>query len=76
MVLHVQISINYGVGCFKNKTKYFLYTNSHFFSGVTTAQTVDPLPLYRELPALPLTALLLPSDCTKGLLSYYKKYFC
>jgi hypothetical protein len=50
MVLHVQSSTNYGLGCFKNKRKYSLCTNSHFFSGLTTAQAVDPLPLYRDFP--------------------------
>jgi hypothetical protein len=50
MLLHVQLSTNCGLGCFKNKTKYFLFTNSHFLSGLTTAQAVDPLPLYRDFP--------------------------
>jgi hypothetical protein len=50
MVPHVQSSTNYGLGCFKNKTKYFLCTNSHFLSGLTIVQAVDPLPLYRDFP--------------------------
>jgi hypothetical protein len=49
MAPHVQPSTNCGLGCFKNKTKYFFCTNSHFLSGLTTAQAVDPLPpLYRD----------------------------
>jgi hypothetical protein len=54
MVSHVQSSTNSGLGCFKNKTKYFLCTNSHFLSGLTTAQAVDPLPLYRDFPGFSL----------------------
>jgi hypothetical protein len=50
MVPHVLLSTNCGVGCFKNKTKYFLCTNNHFLSGLTTAQAVDPLPVYRDFP--------------------------
>jgi hypothetical protein len=52
MVPHVQLSTNYGLGCFKNKTKYSHCTNGHFFSGLTTAQAVDPLPLHRDFPGL------------------------
>jgi hypothetical protein len=52
MVPHVQLSINCGLGCFKNKTKYFLCTNSHFLGGLMTAQAVDPLPLFRDFPAV------------------------
>jgi hypothetical protein len=48
MVPHVQLSTDNGHGCSKNKTKYFLYTNSQFFSGLTTAQAVDPLSLHRH----------------------------
>jgi hypothetical protein len=33
-----------GLALFKNKTNYFLCTNSHFYSGLMTAQAVDPLP--------------------------------
>jgi hypothetical protein len=47
---HVQSSTNCGLGCFKNKINYFLCTNSHFLSALTTAQAVDPLPLYRDFP--------------------------
>jgi hypothetical protein len=50
MVPNVQSSTNCGLGCFKNKTKKFLCTNSHFLSGLTTAQAVDPLPLHRDFP--------------------------
>jgi hypothetical protein len=52
MVPHVLSSTNCGLGCFKNNTKYFLCTNSHFLSGMTTTQAVDPLPLYRYFPAI------------------------
>jgi hypothetical protein len=46
MVPHMRLSTDCGLGCFRNKTKYYLlYTNSKFFSGLTTAQEVDPLPL-------------------------------
>jgi hypothetical protein len=50
MVPHVLSSTNCGLGCFKNTTKYFFCTNSHFLSGLTTAQVVDPLPVYRDFP--------------------------
>jgi hypothetical protein len=50
MVQHVQLSTNCGLGCFKNKTKYFICTNSHFFTGYMTEQAVDPLPLYSDFP--------------------------
>jgi hypothetical protein len=56
MVLHVQSSTNCGLGCFKNKAKFFFCTNSHFLSGLTTAQVVDPLPVYRDFPAWKLKA--------------------
>jgi hypothetical protein len=52
MVPHVQSSTNCGLGCFKNKTKNFLCTNSHFLSGLTTAQAVDPLPVYKDFPVV------------------------
>jgi hypothetical protein len=35
----------------KIKQNIFFYTNSHFLSGLTTAQAVDPLPVYRDFPA-------------------------
>jgi hypothetical protein len=56
-VPHVQSSTNCGLGCFKTKTKYFFCTNSHFLSGLTTAQAIDPLPLYRDFPAWPVIGL-------------------
>jgi hypothetical protein len=50
MIPHVQWSTNFKLGSFKNKTNFFLCTNHHFFSGLATAQAVDPLPLYRDFP--------------------------
>ncbi len=41
MVLHVQLSTSCGLGCFRNKTEYFLCTSIRI-SGLMTAQVVDP----------------------------------
>jgi hypothetical protein len=76
MVPHVQSSTNCGLGCFKNKTKFFLCTNSHFLSGLTTAQAVDPLSVYRDFPVLRVDY---KKRSTKGvhvrLLAVFKNYF-
>jgi hypothetical protein len=40
-----------GVVVSKIKQNNFFCTNSHFLSGLTTPQAVDPLPLCRDLPA-------------------------
>jgi hypothetical protein len=58
MVPHVQLSINCGLGCFSNKTKKSLHQQP-IFSRLTTAQVVDPLPLYKDFPDLSLYNLLL-----------------
>jgi hypothetical protein len=50
IVPHVLSSTNCGLSCFQNKTKYCLCTNSHFLSGLTTAQAGDTLPVYRDFP--------------------------
>jgi hypothetical protein len=41
------MSTKCGLGCLRNKAKHFFCTKSQFFSGLMTAQAVDPLPLYR-----------------------------
>ena len=49
MVLHVQLSTNYGLGCLLI-TKKFLYANSQFYSRLTTAKAYTDLPLRRNFP--------------------------
>jgi hypothetical protein len=39
-----------GLVVLETKQYIFLCTNSQFFSGLTTEQVVDPLPLYRDFP--------------------------
>jgi hypothetical protein len=52
MVPHVQGSSNCELGCFKNETKHFFLLKQPLFSGLKTAQAVDPLLLYRDFPGL------------------------
>jgi hypothetical protein len=52
MVPHVMLSTNCGLGCFRNKTKCFLHTDSQFFGELTTAQEVDVRPVYISLDPL------------------------
>jgi hypothetical protein len=47
VVPHVQLSTNSGFWFFINKI-FFFALNSQFFIGLTAAQAVDPLPLYRN----------------------------
>jgi hypothetical protein len=54
MVCYRMCSYQPTVGLVVSGTKQniFLCTNSQFFSGLMTAQAVDPLPLYRYCPVL------------------------
>jgi hypothetical protein len=36
----------------ETKQNQIIFTNSQLFSGLTTAQVVDPLSLYKDFPAL------------------------
>jgi hypothetical protein len=38
------------LGCFRSIEHIFQWTNHQFFCGLTTAQVVDPLTLYRDFP--------------------------
>jgi hypothetical protein len=74
MVPHVLSSTNCGLGCFKKK--YFLCTNSHFLSGLTTVQVVDPLPMYRDFPDdrnLFLVPICIVYEENKGQLAKHEK---
>jgi hypothetical protein len=42
VVPHVQLSTNCGFGCFRNKTIYFLCTDSQFFSTLTRSRSPFP----------------------------------
>jgi hypothetical protein len=50
-VLHVHLSINFGLGCFKNKQKYFSSHYQPIYNGFMTSHSADPLlPVY-EIPS-------------------------
>ena len=40
--------VNCGLGCFRNKTKYFSLHLQPIFCWLTTEQAVDPFTLYRD----------------------------